>query len=155
MVLDHHLRCVPLFLLDEQVAPAQRAQARVVGLAASRASCSTTCCSCSRASLSLWGTWFPKISGVGAGHQVTVGAPFYNSVAIPVALLLLLLTALGPLLAWRKTSLESPEAEISYGRVGRAGCGPRDDDLRSPAWNDTSYFYALMAAMLPPWFRSR
>src|SRR5580658_5604829 len=55
----------------------------------------------------LWGTWFPKISEWVQGNKVTVGAPFYNKVNIPVALLLLLLTAVGPLLAWRKTSLES------------------------------------------------
>src|SRR6266852_2583662 len=55
----------------------------------------------------LWGTWFPKISVLVQGNQVTVGAPFYNRVAIPVALLLLILTAVGPLLAWRKTSFES------------------------------------------------
>src|SRR5947199_1101251 len=55
----------------------------------------------------LWGTWFPKISELLQGNKVTVGGPFYNRVAIPVALLLLLLTAVGPLLAWRKASLES------------------------------------------------
>src|ERR1700687_5163777 len=55
----------------------------------------------------LWGTWFPKISEYVQGNKVTVGPPFYNKVAIPVALLLLLLTAVGPLLAWRKTSFES------------------------------------------------
>src|SRR5882724_12000128 len=55
----------------------------------------------------LWGTWFPLISEYVQGNKVTVGPPFYNKVAIPVALLLLLLTAVGPLLAWRKTSFES------------------------------------------------
>src|SRR5580698_5195202 len=55
----------------------------------------------------LLGTWFPKLTELVQGNQVTVGAPFYNRVAIPVALLLLILTAIGPLLAWRKTSLES------------------------------------------------
>ena len=45
----------------------------------------------------LWGTWFPKISELVQGNKVTVGAPFYNRVAIPVALVLLLLTAIGPL----------------------------------------------------------
>ena len=54
-----------------------------------------------------WGTWFPKISELVQGNKVTVGAPFYNRVAIPVALLLLILTAVGPLLAWRKTSLKA------------------------------------------------
>ena len=44
----------------------------------------------------LWGTWFPKISELVQGNKVTVGAPFYNNVAIPVALFLLLLTAARP-----------------------------------------------------------
>ena len=55
----------------------------------------------------LWGTWFPLISEYVQGHKVTIGGPFYNNVAIPVTLLLLLLTAVGPLLAWRKTSVDS------------------------------------------------
>src|SRR5437879_1481090 len=55
----------------------------------------------------LWGTWFPKISELIQGNKVTVSAPFYNRVAIPVALLLIVLTAIGPLLAWGKTSFES------------------------------------------------
>src|SRR5205085_1377538 len=55
----------------------------------------------------LWGTLFPVLSEWVVGNKVTVGAPFYNRVAVPLALLLLLLTAIGPLLAWRKTSLES------------------------------------------------
>jgi len=62
------------------------------------------------------GTWFPLISAYVQGNKVTVGPPFYNKVAIPVALLLLLLTAVGPLLAWRKTSIESLETKISCGR---------------------------------------
>src|SRR3954447_12472204 len=66
----------------------------------------------------LWGTWFPKISELVQNTKVTVGAPFYNSVAVPVALLLLLLTAVGPLLAWRKTSLESLKRNFFWPAVG-------------------------------------
>src|SRR5256885_16310984 len=66
----------------------------------------------------LWGTWFPKISELVQGNKVTVGAPFYNRVAIPVALLLLILTALGPLLAWRKTSFESVKRNFLWPTVG-------------------------------------
>ena len=66
----------------------------------------------------LWGTWFPKISELVQGNKVTVGAPFYNRVAIPVALLLLLLTALGPLLAWRKTSFESLKRNFLWPTFG-------------------------------------
>src|SRR6476660_1269554 len=62
----------------------------------------------------LWGTWFPLISEYVQGNKVTVGPPFYNKVAIPVALLLLLLTAVGPLLAWRKTSFESLKRNFKW-----------------------------------------
>jgi cytochrome c-type biogenesis protein CcmF len=54
-----------------------------------------------------WGTLFPVISKAVENATVTVGAPFFNKVAIPVGLLLLLLTGAGPLLAWRKTSFQS------------------------------------------------
>jgi cytochrome c-type biogenesis protein CcmF len=36
-----------------------------------------------------------------------VGAPFFNKVNLPIAMFLLFLTGVGPLLAWRKTSVES------------------------------------------------
>ncbi|HXZ81994.1 MAG TPA: heme lyase CcmF/NrfE family subunit [Terriglobales bacterium] len=55
----------------------------------------------------LWGTLFPVLSEWVQGTKVTVGPPFFNRVNIPVAVLLLILTAVGPLLAWRKTSVES------------------------------------------------
>jgi len=55
----------------------------------------------------LWGTLFPVLSECVQGTKVTVGPPFFNRVNIPVAVLLLILTAVGPLLAWRKTSVES------------------------------------------------
>jgi cytochrome c-type biogenesis protein CcmF len=55
----------------------------------------------------LWGTLFPVISEYVQGSKVTVGAPFYNRVNIPIGLFLLFLTGIGPLLAWRATSLRS------------------------------------------------
>ena len=55
----------------------------------------------------LWGTMFPVISKAVENMTVTVGAPFFNKVAIPMGLLLLFLTGAGPLLAWRKTSFQS------------------------------------------------
>jgi cytochrome c-type biogenesis protein CcmF len=55
----------------------------------------------------LWGTLFPVLSEYVQGTKVTVGAPWYNQVAVPVGLFLLLLTGVGPLLPWRATSLRS------------------------------------------------
>src|SRR5579862_6019764 len=55
----------------------------------------------------LWGTLFPILSEYVQGTKVTVGAPFYNAVAIPIGLFLLFLTGVGPLLPWRATSLRA------------------------------------------------
>ncbi|HWR54132.1 MAG TPA: heme lyase CcmF/NrfE family subunit [Bryobacteraceae bacterium] len=55
----------------------------------------------------LWGTLFPVISEAVTGEQITVGPPFFNRINIPIGLFLLLLTGVGPLFAWRRTSLES------------------------------------------------
>src|ERR1700733_8305418 len=101
----------------------------------------------------LWGTWFPKISELVQGNKVTVGAPFYNRVAIPVALLLLILTAVGPLLAWRKTSFESLKRNFLWPSIGAIAV--MGFLMITPAswgspfglrpWQDVSYFYSLMA----------
>ncbi len=55
----------------------------------------------------LWGTLFPVISEYLTGDKITVGAPFFNKVNVPIGLLLLFLTGVGPLFAWRRTSVES------------------------------------------------
>jgi cytochrome c-type biogenesis protein CcmF len=51
-----------------------------------------------------WGTIFPVISEAVRGTKITVGPPFFNQVNVPIGLLLLMLTGVGPLLAWRRTS---------------------------------------------------
>jgi cytochrome c-type biogenesis protein CcmF len=104
----------------------------------------------------LWGTWFPKISELVQGNKVTVGAPFYNRVAIPVALVLLLLTAIGPLLAWRKTSFESLKRNFTWPTI--AALVVALFVMLTPAswgsifglkpWHDISYFYSLMTIFL-------
>jgi cytochrome c-type biogenesis protein CcmF len=55
----------------------------------------------------LWGTLYPVLSEYVQGNRVTVGAPWYNRIAIPIGLGLLALMGLGPLLAWRSSSLRS------------------------------------------------
>jgi len=52
----------------------------------------------------LWGTLFPIVSEAVRGTKITVGAPFFNSVNVPLGLLLLALTGIGPLIAWRRAS---------------------------------------------------
>jgi len=96
----------------------------------------------------LWGTLFPILSEWVQGTKVTVGPPFFNKVAIPVALLLLLLTAVGPLLAWRKTSLDSIKRNFMWPAIGALLVGVLMLAFGVRPWQDFSYFYAIMAAML-------
>ncbi|HSS99753.1 MAG TPA: cytochrome c biogenesis protein CcsA, partial [Terriglobales bacterium] len=96
----------------------------------------------------LVGTWFPLIYEFVAGSKVTVAGPYYNLVAIPVALMLLLLTVLGPLLAWRKTSLDSLKRNFLWPACGAlvVGIGMAIAGVRF--WTDTGYLFAMLAAML-------
>ena len=55
----------------------------------------------------LWGTLFPKLSEFVQGYTVTVSAPWYNRIGVPIGVFLLFLTGIGPLLAWRSTSMRS------------------------------------------------
>jgi cytochrome c-type biogenesis protein CcmF len=55
----------------------------------------------------LCGTLFPLLSELVRGYKITVGAPFFNKIMVPMGLFLLFLTGIGPLLAWRNTSLGS------------------------------------------------
>jgi cytochrome c-type biogenesis protein CcmF len=55
----------------------------------------------------LWGTLFPILSEWVRGEKITVGPPFFNAVNIPLGLVLLGLTGIGPLIAWRKASLSN------------------------------------------------
>ena len=52
----------------------------------------------------LWGTLFPILSELVRDTKITVGPPFFNRVNVPLGLLLLALTGIGPLIAWRKAS---------------------------------------------------
>ena len=55
----------------------------------------------------LWGTLFPTLSETFSGTRVSLDGNWYNRLMVPIGLFLLLLTGLGPLFAWRRTSLES------------------------------------------------
>ena len=96
----------------------------------------------------LWGTLFPILSEWVQGTKVTVGPPFFNNVAIPVALLLLLLTAVGPLLAWRKTSLESLKRNFLWPSIGALVVGVVMIVFGVRPGKEVGYFFSLMAAIL-------
>ena len=51
-----------------------------------------------------WGTFFPLISEALTGTQASVGPPWFGRYIVPLALLLVLLSGLGPMLAWRRAT---------------------------------------------------
>jgi cytochrome c-type biogenesis protein CcmF len=100
----------------------------------------------------LWGTLFPILSEYVEGSKVTVGAPFYNRVAVPIGLFLLFLTGVGPLLPWRATSLKSIRRNFALPSIAlwstvivclAAGVRPWQDGKL-----DQGRFYAMVAFAL-------
>jgi cytochrome c-type biogenesis protein CcmF len=54
-----------------------------------------------------WGTMLPVFSEAISGQRTTVGPKFFNTMAGPIALVLLFLTGVGPLIAWHRATLAS------------------------------------------------
>src|SRR5579864_8098863 len=100
----------------------------------------------------LWGTLFPIISEYVVGNKVTMGAPWYNRVAVPIGLFLLFLTGVGPLLPWRATSIRAIKRNFIIPVIAlwvtvivaiAAGVNP----LKNNEF-DSGNFYALVAFAL-------
>lgn len=53
-----------------------------------------------------WGSMYPLISEAVTGTKINVGPPYFNSVMAPILLLLILLMAVCPLIAWQKATVE-------------------------------------------------
>jgi cytochrome c-type biogenesis protein CcmF len=66
----------------------------------------------------LWGTLFPVISEAVTGEKVSVDAPWFNRINIPIGLFLLFLTGVGPLLAWRRSSSEGLKRNFQWPFLG-------------------------------------
>ena len=52
-----------------------------------------------------WGTYFPLISEALNGQEASVGPPWFDRYTVPLALLLVLLSGIGPVIAWRRATL--------------------------------------------------
>src|SRR3954469_7376025 len=55
----------------------------------------------------LFATMFPTLSEAVTGNRLTVVAPFFNKWLVPIGLVMLFLTGVGPLLAWRKSAISN------------------------------------------------
>ncbi|HTA06043.1 MAG TPA: cytochrome c-type biogenesis CcmF C-terminal domain-containing protein [Solirubrobacteraceae bacterium] len=52
-----------------------------------------------------WGTYFPLISEALTGNEASVGPPWFDRYTVPLALILVLLSGIGPVIAWRRATL--------------------------------------------------
>ena len=69
------------------------------------------------------GTIFPLISEAVAGVQVSVGAPYFNSVTVPLFLLLVFLMGVGPMIAWRRASWDNLRRNFLWPALGALAFG--------------------------------
>ena len=51
-----------------------------------------------------WGTFFPLISEAITGEEASVGPPWFDQYTVPLALILVLLSGIGPVIAWRRAT---------------------------------------------------
>jgi cytochrome c-type biogenesis protein CcmF len=70
-----------------------------------------------------WGTVFPLVSETVRGVKITVGPPFFNKVNAPLGLLLLLLTGIGPVIAWRRASWPALKRSFAWPVVCAVAAG--------------------------------
>jgi cytochrome c-type biogenesis protein CcmF len=97
----------------------------------------------------LWGTLFPILSEYVVGNKVTMAAPWYNAVAVPIGIFLLFLTGVGPLLPWRATSFKSIRRNFVLPVIAFWSTGIVCLAVGVRPWKDGSLdqgnFYALVA----------
>ena len=86
----------------------------------------------------LWGTLFPVISEWAAGEKISVDAPYFNKVNIPIGLALLFLTGVGPLIAWRRSSADALKRAFLLPLMAMAIC------MVGLYLAGVRHFYALM-----------
>src|SRR6059058_5589989 len=71
----------------------------------------------------LWGVAFPLLSDAVRGEAVTVGPPYYDFFLKVFGLPLLLLMGIGPLVAWRRTSLRGLGQSVLWPSVAALATG--------------------------------
>ncbi|MBI3491456.1 MAG: cytochrome c biogenesis protein CcsA [Acidobacteria bacterium] len=71
----------------------------------------------------LFGTMFPTLSEAIVGERLTVAGPFFNKWMVPIGLVLLLLTGVGPMLAWRKSTIRNVVDQFLWSTVAAVAGG--------------------------------
>jgi len=90
------------------------------------------------------GTLFPVFSELMQGDKITIGPPFYNRVAVPIGLFLLLLTGTGPLLAGQSASLKSIRKRLAAPAISGGVTAVVLILCGIHPWTDQSSLYSLV-----------
>ena len=66
----------------------------------------------------LWGTLFPVITEKFYAEKISLDAIWFNRLMVPIGIFLLFLTGVGPLFAWRRTSIDSLRKNFQWPGIG-------------------------------------
>jgi cytochrome c-type biogenesis protein CcmF len=61
-----------------------------------------------------WVTFFPLISEAVTGTKVSVGPPAFRPFVVPLALMLVLLSGIGPIIAWRRVTIANLRRNFTF-----------------------------------------
>ena len=87
------------------------------------------------AMLVLFGTMFPTLSEAVTGNRLTVAGPFFNKWLVPIGLILLALTGIGPLLAWRRSTMKNLVDQFMWPAIGAVVSLAITIALKIPIWS--------------------
>jgi cytochrome c-type biogenesis protein CcmF len=88
----------------------------------------------------LFATLFPTLSEAVTGERLTVGPPFFNKWMLPIGLVLLLLTGIGPLLAWRKSTVATFRSQFLWPGLAMAATAATLAALGLRVWTSVACF---------------
>ncbi len=90
----------------------------------------------------LLGTLYPLAVETWSDSKVTVGAPYYNTVFIPIMLGILLMMGIGPVVAWRRATIKQLQRDLTLPAILGIVTG-------GAAWAfGITNFYGLFTAVL-------
>ena len=84
-----------------------------------------------------WGTLLPVFSESISGQRLTVGPKFFNTLAGPIALILLFLTGVGPLVAWRRATPANLRRQFVWPTAAGVGAAV---GLAAAFWGEIGFF---------------
>jgi len=96
----------------------------------------------------LWGTLFPVLSEYVAGTKTTLSGEYYRYTEVPIGVFLLLLTGVGPLLAWRASSFKSLRRNFILPGIAFVATAIVLVAVGFRPWQDSGVFFSLMTFSL-------